>query len=149
MDNISTCVRCGEKYKDLNSFYKSLESKYSYHACMDVVDMVSIIVPVYISKPFTARNAGGGVLCPRGRGSLSGGGPYPEGGLCQGDLPCRVNSGQYASYWNAFLFKIIFSWTNFILQATNDFWLKYEIHNAWLCKYDCIHYKIGLKAKNT
>ena len=61
MDNISTCVRCGEKYKDLNSFYKSLESKYSYHACMDVVDMVSIIVPIYISKLLQPAARGGGV----------------------------------------------------------------------------------------
>ena len=65
MDNISTCVRCGEKYKDLNSFYKSLESKYSYHACMDVVDMVSIIVPIYISKLLQPATRGGG-------GSVSG-----------------------------------------------------------------------------
>ena len=63
MDNISTCVRCGEKYKDLNSFYKSLESKYSYHACMDVVDMVSIIVNLYwICILFNLRSLSGIVL---------------------------------------------------------------------------------------
>ena len=55
----------------------------------------------------------GGILCPEG--SLSGGISVQEGfclgglcpgwGLCQGDPPCSVKSGQYASYWNAFLFN--------------------------------------------
>ena len=53
-----------------------------------------------------------GGLCPGGslfRGvslqgrSLSGRGLCPGGGLCQGD-PHTVTYGQYASYWNAFLF---------------------------------------------
>ena len=71
-----------------------------------------------------------GSLCPEGgslsrgsltRGSLSRGGSLPRGslsrgslsrgslsrGLCKGDrdTPCTVTSGQYSSYWNAFLFK--------------------------------------------
>ena len=49
-----------------------------------------------------------GGLCPWGLclGVSVQGGLCLEGGLCQGDPPHMVTSGQYASYWNAFLFKI-------------------------------------------
>ena len=56
-------------------------------------------------------------LCPGGflsRGSLSRGslsrGTSVQGGLCQGEPPRHtVKNMQYASYWNAFLFKNLFS----------------------------------------
>ena len=41
----------------------------------------------------------GGVLCP--------GGSLSKGGLCRGGDPSTVTCGRYASYWNAFLFRII------------------------------------------
>ena len=43
-------------------------------------------------------------LCPGV--AIKGGGSLSRGGLCQGDLPCTVTSGKYASYWNAFLFAL-------------------------------------------
>ena len=62
---------------------------------------------------FTGRSLSGGVsvqvgslsrwaLCPGGGGvSVQVG-----GGLCQGDSPCTIQSGRYASYWNAFLLNM-------------------------------------------
>ena len=43
-------------------------------------------------------------LLPRGEGGLCPGGFSPGVGLCQGDAPCTVMSGRYASYWNALVF---------------------------------------------
>ena len=52
--------------------------------------------------------SGGWGLCPGDGVSVQGGlcpvkEVFVQGGLCQGD-PRTVKSGQYASYWNAFLF---------------------------------------------
>ena len=46
----------------------------------------------------------GWVLCPGGSGP---GGSLSKGGLCRGGDPSTVTCGRYASYWNAFLFRII------------------------------------------
>ena len=62
---------------------------------------------------FTGRSLSGG-LCPGGLsvqvgvGSLSRCGVSVQGGggLCQGDSPCTIQSGRYASYWNAFLLNM-------------------------------------------
>ena len=54
----------------------------------------------------SVRGVGGG-LCPGeslSGGSLSSGG---GGGVSLSWRPPTVNSGQYTSYWNAFLFEII------------------------------------------
>ena len=41
-------------------------------------------------------------LCPGGTVSARGGAVSVQGGFCQGNTPCTVTSGRYASYWNAF-----------------------------------------------
>ena len=68
----------------------------------------------------------GGGLCPWGRGSLS------RGGLCQGD-PHTVQSGQYASYWNAFLLWYYsgLNYDHFIAKSHLPNW---EIFQDWKSK---------------
>ena len=74
----------------------------------DVTSCLAVRSPVPygkgVSMPGPMFLPGGllpGGLCP---GGLSLGDLCP-GGLCYRDSPCTVKSGQYASYWNVFLFQ--------------------------------------------
>ena len=56
----------------------------------------------------TGQSLSGGSLS-RGAVRPGGGGVSVQvggGGLCQGDSTCTIQSGRYASYWNAFLLNM-------------------------------------------
>ena len=86
-------------------FHLSTCHDYRTHASLlpGKVMFLHLCVIMFTGRSLSGGSLSRGALCPGGGGVSV---QVWRGVLCQGDSPCTIQSGRYASYWNAFLLNM-------------------------------------------